>query len=291
MKIRIGQMTPRTMGYFVKKSAAVVKGKINKNGVRAYWWNAVPNAGDLITPALLQYYELTPIHTWKDYAEVLASGSILQNLSDDFSGTVIGSGILNASKPVKVDRATILALRGELTRDHIGAAKDTPLGDPGLIADKLLPDRQEKEYIAGIVPHHSHKKSQKIQELAERYPNDLLVIDIQQDPTKVLAQIDQCEVILSSALHGLVFADALGIPCTWIVLDDPLLPSLAFKYLDYNSALNREQTPILLRGRDNLDHLIHQANHPPESVLESVKMQLDSIFRQFSAAVRAKYDR
>jgi hypothetical protein len=287
MKNLIKNLSAQKFGYYVKKITAITEGKIRKNGVKAYWWDFVPNAGDLITPVLLRHYGLTPIHTWKDYAEVLSCGSILQNLPDEFSGTIIGSGILNPSVSVNLNNATILALRGEMTRDHIGASKETPLGDPGLLADKLLSKKQKKRYVAGIAPHFSDKNNPKILDLYKRYSKDLHVIDIQQDPIKVIEQIDQCEVILSTALHGLVFADALDIPNVWIVLADSLLPSKAFKYLDYNTALNREQTPYLLTGQEKLTSLIKHANKPAQNNLKSTKKRLDSVFRQFSEEVRA----
>lgn len=286
----IKNLSLQKFGYYIKKITAITKGKIQKNGIRAYWWDFVPNAGDLINPALLSYYGLTAIHTWKAYADVLSCGSILQNLPNEFSGTIIGSGILNPSIPVNLNKATILALRGKMTRDHIDAPKEIPLGDPGLLAANLLSERQKKHYAAGIVPHFADKENSKVLRLIERYPKTLHVIDIQQDPINVLKEIDQCEVIFSTSLHGLVFADALGIPCTWIVLDDPFLSSNAFKYLDYNSALDREQAPVLLTGEEKIESFMMRANQPSTDILENVKQRLDSIFRRFSEEIRAKHN-
>lgn len=287
--MKIGDIikSPAKYPYYLAKLGATVKGKALHNGVRAYWWDFLPNAGDLITPYLLRHYGLTPIHTWKDYAGVLSCGSILQNLPEDFSGYIIGSGLLNPESAVHFKKAKILAVRGALTRDRIGAPKDLPLGDPGLLANQLCAERQNKEYAAGFVPHYSDKTNPIILALLKKYPKDLHFIDIQHNPKRVLKEIDKCECIFSTSLHGLVFADALQIPSAWVVLGDPPSASKRFKYLDYNSALKREQQPIVLKGDEPLSSLVGKAERPAKVILEEVQQRLDSVFLKFRDEILA----
>lgn len=280
--------SPQKYPYYLTKLGATLTGKVHHNGVKAYWWNHVTNAGDLVTPELLRYYGLTPIHTWKNYAEVLSSGSVLQNLPEDYSGYILGSGLLNDHSIVQLKKAKILALRGELTRDAIGAPQDTLLGDPGLLAAQLCPKKQKKQYAVGIVPHYADKTNPNILQLCKRYPKDIHFINIQHSPQQVLKEVDKCEYILSTSLHGLVFADALEIPSTWIILSKSLPMSRRFKYLDYNSALKREQHPIYLQGDEPLSTLIQKANRPSKDILEQVKHNLNAVFLQFKREILEK---
>ena len=42
------------------------------------------------------------------------------------------------------------------------------------------------------------------------------IINVQQSVTKVAEEISQCEVIASSSLHGIIFADSYEIPRLWL---------------------------------------------------------------------------
>jgi pyruvyltransferase len=150
---------------------------------------------------------------------------------------------------------------------------------------RVFPNRQVKRFKAGIVPHLSHKTQPAIRSLCSRNPKELKFIDIQRSPQEVVTDIDKCDVILSTSLHGLVFADSLGIPCTWITLDENLLPKDMFKYRDYNSALERTQEPVHISGFEKLGTLLAQASAPNPSILEKVQGGLDSAFTRFKQDV------
>lgn len=259
-----------------------------KNGIHAYWWNFTPNAGDLVTPILLRHYGFTPIHTWKNTAQVLSCGSILQNLPEDFSGYILGSGLLNIELAAQLKHARILAVRGKLTRDAIGAPIDAILGDPGLLVTEVYRNRQRKQFPVGLIPHYKEKTHPTIQKLCRMYPDDVHFIDIQGSVLKVLSEIDKCDFVMSSSLHGLTFADALEIPCGWILLDHYASESKKFKYLDYNSALNREQVPIHLQGTEQLSQLVKKTSKPSKGILEQVKGNLDGAFRQLAKEILHK---
>ncbi len=102
-----------------------------------------------------------------------------------------------------------LALRGALSRDALGAQHTLPLGDPGLFAAAMLPGRPVRKGI-GIVPHYIDKPAPMVAALSQ-LPG-VRIIDVKAGGMEVVAQIAQCAVVLSSSLHGLVVADALGLP-------------------------------------------------------------------------------
>jgi len=173
--------------------------------------------------------------------------------------------------------AKILAVRGELTRQRIGASTNVILGDPGLLATRLLHQRQSKRYVLGIVPHYHDKEDPRIARIRRRYKGEVLVIDVRRQPLAVFADIDKCESILSSSLHGLVTADSLGIPNAWILLSDKVVGK-GFKFADYNSAFGTTQDPLYLSGNESLFYLLKSTRRPPE-LIKQVKERLDTTFR------------
>lgn len=92
-------------------------GLINGKRIRAYWWGAKKNFGDLITPALLRSYGYTPVYSKKNYAELLCTGSILDGVGPSFSGAVLGqvtssvSGIIEPLQTASSSGIMILRLK------------------------------------------------------------------------------------------------------------------------------------------------------------------------------------
>lgn len=69
------------------------------------------------------------------------------------------------------------------------------------------------------------------------------VVDVRQSAPRAVAEISACETIVTSSLHGLITADALGIPAVWVGLD-PAHEMGDFKFADYEAAV----TPGVSRG-------------------------------------------
>lgn len=174
-----------------------------------YWWVGHPNFGDLLTPLLLQHYcDLAVKWSPAKTADLLCVGSVLDQVPARWDGTVIGSGMLFENSVVNLHHATVLALRGPLTAKLVRGVRGTPvLGDPGLLADELV--TVEKRHELGIVPHWSDTRLEHRQEFKRYNP---LIIRPSQDPLEVLRQIGSCRKIVASSLHGIILADAFGIP-------------------------------------------------------------------------------
>lgn len=268
----------KSFPYYLKKLIAFTNGRLHNNGIRAYWWNSLPNAGDLIVPFLFRHYGMTPIHTDKHYAEIITCGSVLQKMPQTYQGIILGAGILNPSIEVHLPDARILALRGKMTRDWIGASNDTVLGDPGLLVDRLFKTKNVKQFKVGLIPHYLHKDNHSINSFAQKNENDLVMIDIQKKPKHVLKMIAQCDYIISTALHGLIFADTLGIPSVWLMLDEYPSYESKFKYLDYYSALEEDREPNFISDKTTLSDLIKHAQLSSPAKVRQVKQQLNSLF-------------
>ena len=70
-----------------------------------------------------------------------------------------------------------------------------------------------------------------------------------------------CELVLSSSLHGVIFAEAFGVPARWVQRPGSTRSESWFKYVDYYSAYR----PALARAyaRVRIDRLSNATNSFP----------------------------
>ncbi|MDY6862767.1 MAG: polysaccharide pyruvyl transferase family protein [Thermodesulfobacteriota bacterium] len=257
-----------------------IKGYLLGNKISTYWFVKRVNFGDLLTPLILKYYGFSPVWYPMQQAQVLSTGSILQRTPEDYSGHIIGSGLIKDTTRC-FKKAKIWAVRGKLTRERINAPKATALGDPGLLSSKLLQQRQSRHYALGIVPHFVDQEDPRIVLIKKRYKKDVLVIDVARKPPAVFKDIDKCDCIFSSSLHGIIVADSFNIPNAWIYLSDKL-KGKGFKFHDYFSSTGITRNPLYLDGTENLSQMLKNSHKPPEVMIEGLKERLDSTFRCFS---------
>jgi hypothetical protein len=200
--------------------------------VPTYWWDMHPNFGDEMTPWLLPHFGIAPVHRAPSRARLVGVGSILEHLPTDFAGVVWGSGLID-DRPRPLPNATIVAVRGALTRDHLGAPRTTVLGDPALLVSRLIP-RPKVRWRLGLVPHGHHRNHSAFLAPAKASPTEVQVINVHDRPARTVRRIAACDAILTTSLHGLVVADAYGIPAAWTMLE-PALSGGDFKFRDYES--------------------------------------------------------
>jgi pyruvyltransferase len=263
---------PRRVHRAVSELCGVMLG----NRIHAYWWDGVRNFGDLLTPFLLRHYGFTPIWSSARLAEAVLVGSILSTLPEDYSGYIIGCGLVQ-DQTRSFKKAKILALRGELTRQRIGAPAGTALGDPGLLISRFIGKRRPKRYVLGIIPHYADRGDPRIHKIVLRDPDNIAVIDVQRRPIDVIHEIDECEFILSSSLHGIVAADSLGIPNGWMLLSENVIGG-GFKFSDYASASGSKMEPIYLSGNERLSFLTAMTHAVAVGVQENTE-KLDCVVR------------
>lgn len=142
-----------------------------------------------------------------------------------------------------------LAIRGRLSRGYVekiqGRRLDVLLGDGGVLAPMLLEGKAEPMAEVGILPHFQEKDSPPVRWLREKFP-EALVIDVQDEPLRVIRQIAGCGVLFSSSLHGLVVADSFHVPNMRLKLTDAPVGT-GFKFDDYYSAYGLEVPAFQVR--------------------------------------------
>jgi len=161
-------------------------------------------------------------------------GSILQWA--DSQSTVWGPGFLTAKSRLAVEPHKICAVRGPLTRNMVlKQGLDCPevYGDPALLMPRFYRPDAQKKFRLGVIPHYVDQKHPWVQRA--RKQKGVRVINILGGITQVVDAVVSCEAIVSSSLHGLVIADAYGIPNAWIRLSDKVIGQ-GFKFRDYYAA-------------------------------------------------------
>jgi pyruvyltransferase len=227
----------------LSKAKNRTKAKVLGNGISAFWWRGKKNFGDLLTPELVNHYGYTPIHSEVIDAKVVGVGSLMHMIPKNYTGTILGTGIIN-SEVIRLENATFAAVRGELSKKSLGLAQDTPTGDLGLLAKILLSENcTPKKFAVGLIPHFVDKSHPWIEHIMHFLGSKGCVIEVQDSAKNVINQVSQCELIVSSSLHGIIVSVALGIPNVWMKLSDEVIGD-GFKFRDYNSSINYDQTPL-----------------------------------------------
>ena len=223
--------------------------------VPAFWADAL-NFGDLLTPELLKSYGVRPIWTQcsgdvvPPSSTLVSCGSILGWVSPNFHGYVIGSGLGMMTEAKDMPNVRFMAVRGRLTKSAMRLGESVGLGDPGLLSGRLISKKNDKKWTLGIIPHQIDQNSKITAELQKRLEMETSETDIRvklistrQMPKDVIEDICACEYVVSSSLHGLVIADAFGIPNARVRLSEKIGD---FKFQDYYSAYDEELTTTVV---------------------------------------------
>ncbi len=221
----------------------------NRN-IPAYWWDLKSNFGDQITPWLIEMLTGRPAYNTMGLPRagqaVMAAGSIITGMNRG-DMTVWGSGLISPLDDLKVEilrsRAPrkIAAVRGERTRSELTTRLgwDVPatLGDPALLLPTYFTpySRSESSKLPALVPHYAHRKL-----LPEnREENGFETVDVRKPPEVVVAQIANASSIVSTSLHGLIIAQAYGVPWIWLRITDQELIGEDFKFEDFFSTVEK----------------------------------------------------
>lgn len=196
----------------------------------------------------------------KRIEKLLSVGSVIHNAR---SGDVVwGSGvngkswISNLSQERGID---VRAVRGPLTQaalGKVGVKCPEIFGDPG----SLFPSLFEKEIDAYeemalerfgrvnvvFIPNLNDDRF-----FGERFmplPKGVTLVSPCESPFLIAKVISQSSLVISSSLHGIVFADAYSVPCR-VVLSafEPI-----FKYLDYFEGTGRRRENFYFDVEDAL---------------------------------------
>jgi len=235
------------------------------------WKPGKPNLGDSMNVPLVQYITGEKPNAVRRVLDVdtiyLVIGSCLQTA---WSNSIIwGAGYISLISKVNEIPKKIHAVRGPETRRRLHEQKiDCPeiYGDPALLYPRYYKPNVQKKYKLGIVPHYIDKI------VYTRRLKGVLVIDVQGEVNKVIDQICSCEKIASSSLHGLIVADAYGIPSTWLEFSDKVIGK-GFKFRDYFMSVHRPmETPLRANNNTSVQEILNRFHN------YSIDIDLDKLY-------------
>jgi len=202
-----------------------------------FWWHSGEgiNFGDDLSHVIVQKILGRPVKHQSLKVEkktLLAAGSILHYARN--GDVVWGSGFReDPSKEKRFTTLDVRAVRGPLTRQFLtakGIKCPAVYGDPAVLMKELFPEftKEEPIYDYIIIPN--------IGEIAFFAPYKNVVV-----PTlpweEIVKKMMQSKLVISSSLHGIIVAEAYGVPSRLLKMTwgEPIL-----KYQDYYESTGRK---------------------------------------------------
>lgn len=219
---------------------------------------------------------------------VCCIGSIIDSMADSQS-IIWGSGAISDNRKMKCVPLEVRAVRGKLTRNYLisqGIECPPVYGDPALLLPVIYKPEIVKKYTVGIIPHYVDMKSKYVDVLVSQMKGEAKVIHMAnyKDWHDVIDEINQCQFILSSSLHGLSIADSYGIPNKWIEFSDEVTGN-GFKFRDYFSSVERiDNEPVQINETTCLTDLLAY-----KSEWKPIDIDLNKLLRACPFKVQDKY--
>lgn len=229
--------------------------------LRTFFWNArastnqpfkFGNVGDQLEELLVSHlFGAEPIHDETSGKRMLGVGSISHRL---LRGDLVwGSGFRNVPMklaPGDAETIDVRAVRGPLTLEYLkknGVRVDTVehFFDPGLLIGEifkeqfaLLRKQVQRTSTIAFVPHHQDR-----QPFVAQYGRlGLPIINVDSGLMNFCAALLSTTLVVASSLHGIILAEALGIPA---LMHKPMAGEQIEKFFDYYYGTNRMTFPVI----------------------------------------------
>jgi hypothetical protein len=270
--------------------------------IKLFWWRPKDggvNIGDEISRILFErLFDVQVTRAAYPSATMNSTGSTLGWAFDrkDYETRtekmiILGSGLMHPWHQIE-DHGwlDIRLVRGYLTRSVISRAfgESMAIGDPGLLVSDLLPsEKPEKKYQYGVIPHISRAGKKSFHQRFGNLPSTTFISVKTDDIDAVLRKMMECEVIISQSLHGIVFADSLGLPNVWLDVGR-LHPGGSFKFYDYFSSINRPFDRSLKLGDEEIidenieKEIFFPVQEKVNSVKQTIRNEMERTFAEFT---------
>lgn len=295
-----------------------------RGAVPLYWVLGVdtPNLGDALSPLMVAMVSGSSLRLASPISRktrLAAVGTIAQSIQGG-EAWIWGTGTSRYANPQsppdarrpfvasKAARFRVAATRGPVTRAILGeenAVGPAVYGDPVWLLPRFYPGPAEKRWELGVIVHISeltHRSPEAVTReafLRYRIPESLRgvvrVINTWTEPTidglkSRLDEILACKRIVSTSLHGMVFAESYGIPCLHFPgsggpnglvefsLDDE--EALNLRFVDLYRGLGRKTLTAYVQSKKHetdWDHLIASI----DAVWEPVEFDVDPLVESF----------
>jgi hypothetical protein len=155
---------------------------------------------------------------------------------------VFGSGFGYGSLPAIDATWTFLCVRGPKTAEALHLPAELAITDPALLIYPFTKDlvRPQNKRV-GYIPHCDSAAAGDWHLVATEA--GLHYIDPRWSVDRVMAEIGQCEYVVTEAMHGAIFSDAMRVP--WVAASAYSYIS-AFKWQDWCASMELEYRPEML---------------------------------------------
>lgn len=229
------------------------------------YWAGHNNFGDELSPYIIgKITNRAVVHAESNkFGKLVGIGSIINHHNAYSDSYIWGSGLLTRGSikrrllPFKrlFFKSKVLAARGPLTAQVLsqrGFDFSPVYGDPALLMPLFYtPESDKSGRRIGLVLHQRH--SSMINEILLADAEVKLISIYRAGERQIesfVNEVTSCEKVYSTSLHGIIIAQAYGIPAQWISFDGvPIHADEDFKFLDYFIGANQEiQRKILLNS-------------------------------------------
>lgn len=204
--------------------------------IKLYQYPDPKNVGDNLSLPIVKHFLRRNVTLVPDreQGKLLAVGSIMGKLKPN--DVVWGTGC-SRDNEVNTSQNTFLAVRGKMTKALIkGEVVPEIYGDPALLLPLLYNPPRHTTHKVGFIPHYIDKPVFKLPDKNGK------MIDVNSGWKRFVDQILSCERIVSSSLHGIIVAEAYGVPAEWAVYTDKIYGG-RFKFKDYQTGTQRDVRP------------------------------------------------
>lgn len=223
--------------------------------VKLFWWEQPypGNLGDIVNPYIVEKVTGIPPEWAGRGVGLCAIGSVIKYARD--GSRVWGSGTSN-SKDTLAAGAHYLAVRGPLTRGLVianGGTCPEVYGDPAWLLPILYPRTAKPRHTTGLILHFTHEEmATPVDPAVKRINIRRLGYD---EIETFLDEMHDCERIVSSSLHGVIIAQAYGIPAclATVASSSTQIHGDGIKFDDYYQSIGHEHAPEAV----DLSHFSH----------------------------------
>jgi succinoglycan biosynthesis protein ExoV len=159
-----------------------------------------------------------------------------------------GVGYNRTGLPEVNENWRFYCVRGQLSAQALGLPDNAAVVDPGMLVSKLFTGGRTDTYKYAYMPHVDQaemagKSIERIcSDLGYRYIDPRLSVD------EVLQLITNTDVLLTEAMHGAIFADALRTPWIPIITTNNISE---FKWREWCGSINIEFSPAKIYLQDS----------------------------------------
>lgn len=238
-----------------------MKEALNDKMIRA-WWFLSNNFGDSINELLIRTLSKRQLVASVNKSEphFIVCGSILSECNKNSIAWGAGFSWEHHRKSDLYGCENVVAVRGDLTAERSESITIKAIGDPALLLPKIYHGEWIPNVAVGIIPHWTN-----IEKAFEKFPNEKIISPLL--PYDLfIRRVLSCQYVFSESLHGLIIADAYGVPNKWIDLGADVGDK--FKYADYYSSTATPDEKFIT-GIDTTECQVHKYKYNLQTLLNS----------------------